>query len=170
MSVKSSTLHDGKTEDARRRAYRSPTAVVEPDSAVRVMVIVLRVAAVLLLVFSTFGNYVTFAGGWDALGWNWRDLGASFAAINWPMVVAAIVFQIIFAALQWGAKAAAADEPLWWWAYAFALIASAVPSFLTYNSWAGPFLAFHIGGLFAGVLIFIASAGGDALPEWVLVG
>lgn len=162
MAVKSTALKNGEAQQTR---YRSPTAIMTPSAAVVVMVRLLRLLAVLLLALSTFGNYVTFAGGWGALGWDWAKLPASIAAINWPMVIAAIVFQGVFAALQWGSKAMR-----WWLLYGLALLVSAIPSFLTYNAWAGSYFSAQIGAFFAGTIIFLAAIGADALPEWVLVG
>lgn len=161
MAVRSAHLKDG--EAAPR--YRNPTAIVQPVAAVIAMVRLLRLLALVLLVLSTFGNYVAFAGGWEALGWDWSDLPTSIAAISWPMAGAALVYQGIFAAIQWGSKAVQ-----WWLLYTVALLASAIPSFLTYNAWAGPYLSAQIGALLAGAVVFVAAVGADALPEWVLVG
>jgi hypothetical protein len=149
---------------------RSATAVLPQATAITASVVVLRVLALLLLTMSTFGNYVTFVGGWAATSkapgffWSWSNLAASIAAINWSMVLLAIVYQVVFSLLQWGTKAKRV-----WSLYMLFLLASAIPSFLTYNGWAGPYLAEQVGVWIAGILVFIAAVGADAVPEWVLV-
>lgn len=153
MAVQSKALKDGKAEEPR--AYRSPTALVAPVAVALMAIRILRVIAFLLIAMSIFGNYVTFIGGWAQLSW----------AINWSMAIVAIAYQLIFGVLQWGMKALR-----WWLVYLFALFASAIPSFLTYHAWAGPYLSIHIGALFAFILVGLAAIGADALPEWVLVG
>ena len=57
----------------------------------------------------------------------------------------------------------------WWAPYGFALLASAAPSFLTYNPVLGPHLAAQI-GIYGAIMAVVALVlAGDALPEWVLV-
>jgi hypothetical protein len=144
MSVESKPL---------RSSVRSPHVV--PRSAVIVaMIWMLRIISLALLIVSTFGNYVQFVGGWD-----------QYWPINWAIVGGAAAYQLICSVFQWGFKA-----QRWWMPYALALIASAIPSFLTYNAWAGPYLSAQVGGVVAGLLILGATIGADALPEWVLVG
>lgn len=152
MSVKSTALKNGEPQQAR---YRSPTAVIPPGHAAGCAVRIMQAIALILLALSTFGNYVTFIGGWDSLGW----------PVNLLMVGAAAVYQAVFSALQWGMKALRN-----WPMYTLALIGSAIPSFLTYNAWAGPFLSVHLGVYVTVLIIGLASLGADAIPEWVLVG
>ena len=147
------------------QSRHSPTAVVSPGTAAYYAIRILRVIAFILLIMSTFGNYITFIGGWDAFRWSWSRPIASLQAVVWPMAIAAVVYQGTFSALQWGMKALR-----YWLVYGIALLASAIPSFLTYNAWAGPFLSAQIGVFFAGTIVLVASVGADALPEWVLVG
>jgi hypothetical protein len=158
MTVKSTELKNGEPKQAR---YRSPTAMVDPYVAAHATILMLRGVSILLLLLSTFGNYIAFIGGWNA---PWR--------LAWPIIAAAVLYQVVFSLAQWGTKALARATHNWAWGlgYAFALIASAVPSFLAYNGWAGPWLAFQVGVWPAGIIIFIAAVGADALPEWVLVG
>lgn len=130
------------------------TAVVPHGAVIRAMVFILRTIALILLVLSTFGNYVTFIGGWPQ--WSW--------SISWPMAGAAVAYQALFSVIQWGAKAAR-----WWLVYTVALLASAVPSFLTYYGWAGSYLTVQVGAIMAFIIIGLATIGADALPEWVLV-
>jgi hypothetical protein len=137
-------------------ATRTPHVL--PRSAVIVATItMLRIVALALIVASTFGNYVQFAGGWPAPG--------GVLPLDWLIIGAAVAYQLICSVFQWGFKALR-----WWLPYAVALIASAIPSFLTYNAWAGPYLSAQLGSIIAGVLILAATIGADALPEWVLVG
>lgn len=144
-----------KNEPLRPTA-RSPHVL--PRSSVIVATIwMLRIIALALLVASTFGNYVQFIGGWPAPG---RSM-----PFSWLVLGAAAGYQLICSLFQWGFKA-----QRWWLPYALALIASAIPSFLTYNSWAGPYLSAQLGSIIAGLLILGATIGADALPEWVLVG
>lgn len=162
MTVQSKELKNGEIQEPR---YRSPTAIVRPAVAVYYSVRLLQFIAWALLAMSTFGNYITFIGGWQAWKWDWWRPVESLGSITWSMVFAAVAYQGVFAVLQWGTKALR-----WWLVYGLALIASAIPSFLTYNAWAGPFFAAHIGAIFAAIVIGLASIGADALPEWVLVG
>ena len=148
--VRSEDLKDGKPLGKRRRA--SP-AVVSKGGAVSAMITILRIIAVALVFLSTLGNYVQFVGGW-----------AAYWPINWKIVGLAALYQLVCSLLQWGFKAAG-----WWFPYVIALLASAIPSFLTYNGLFGPYLATQVGATLALIGIGIAVIGGDALPEWVLV-
>lgn len=135
---------------------RSPQ-VLPQSSVIGATIWMLRIVALALLIVSTFGNYVQFAGGWPekgvSLGFSWLVLGAAAG------------YQLICSLFQWGFKALR-----WWIPYLLALVASAIPSFLTYNAWAGPYLTAQLGSIIAGLLILAATIGADALPEWVLVG
>ncbi len=142
---------------------RQGTHVVSRSKIVRLTIILLRMGAILLLIASTFGNYVQFAGGWEHVSWSWRSVSASLAAISWQAVFFAVVYQAIFSALQWGFKAQRQ-----WLPYALALLASVIPSFLTYNTWLDPYLSAQI-GLASPLVIFLAATFADAIPEWVLV-
>jgi hypothetical protein len=136
----------------QKKQARSPH-LVSQTWVIGLTIALLRVVAILLMIASTFGNYVQFVGGWDAI-----------SPISWVIVALAVAYQVICSVFQWGFKA------LRWWAlYVFALIASAVPSFLTYNAWAGPYLAAQLGSVVGTGLIALAVIGADALPEWVLV-
>lgn len=153
-------LVNGRVVEEQRRAYS--THLIKRSSAIRWMIRILRFVAWALLVMSTFGNYVQFAGGWERVAWRWSD---PIGSIAWLAVVFAIVFQAVFCFIQWGAKASR-----WWLLYGFALLGSAIPSFLTYNAWAGPYLTAQIGVVFTFIVVGLAVIGADALPEWVLVG
>lgn len=139
-------------KDGQRIDRRSPH-VVSRSGIIRLTIFILRVIAVLLIVASTFGNYVQFVGGWEY----WRP-------INWPAVAFAVTYQALCSVFQWGFKALR-----WWVPYVIALIASAIPSFLTYNAWAGPYLSVLIGSILSAAATGIAVVGADALPEWVLI-
>lgn len=149
MTVRSEPLTSKPAEAPRRR---SP-ALVSRGGVIGAMIFILRVIAVLLILASTFGNYVQFVGGW---GGYWP--------LNWIIIGLAALYQLICCLLQWGFKAAR-----WWLPYWIALIASAIPSFLTYNALVGPYLVTQLGSILAGAFILISVIGGDALPEWVLV-
>jgi hypothetical protein len=151
MAVTSQPTVNGKVEETRRRP--SP-AMVSRGGVIGAMIFILRVIALVLIVASTFGNYVQFMGGWGA-----------YWPINWTIIGLAALYQLICSLLQWGFKAGKM-----WLPYGLALLASAIPSFLTYNAWAGPYLSAQVGGVVAGLLILGATIGADALPEWVLVG
>lgn len=164
MTIKSRyTTPTPAREEEPRKAYS--THVFGRATTIRWTIRILRVVAWALLVMSTFGNYVQFVGGWEQVYWNWRDLAGSIGSIAWLAVLFAVIFQGVFSLLQWGAKA-----NRWWLLYSFALLGSAIPSFLTYNAWAGPYLTAQIGAALAVVVIGLAVIGADALPEWILVG
>lgn len=150
MAVTSQPLNNGKVEETRRRP--SP-AMVSRGGVIGAMIFILRVIALVLIVASTFGNYVQFMGGW-----------AHYLPVSWWVIGAAAVYQLICSLLQWGFKAGKM-----WIPYVLALLASATPSFLTYNAWAGPYLAVQLGAWLGTVVLLIATIGADALPEWVLV-
>lgn len=144
MTVKSEPLH---------RPARPSPAMVPRGCVVTAALVLLRVIALALIVLSTFGNYVQFAGGWAV--W-YPPHGAA--------LVYACVYQAVACMLQWGFKAMR-----WWVPYTFALLASAAPSFLTYNPVIGPALAAQV-GIYGAILAVLALViAGDALPEWVLV-
>jgi hypothetical protein len=133
------------------------THLVSKGGIIGATIFALRAIAVLLVLASAFGNYVQFAGGWPQQG---QPLPMSEA-----IVLYAVGYQLLCSVFQWGFKAMA-----WWPLYGLALIASAVPSYLTYSAWVGPWLAPQIGTSLALVAIGIATLAADALPEWVLVG
>jgi hypothetical protein len=128
--------------------------MVSADRVVGITIAILRFLAILLIISSAFGNYVQFVGGWNNLG-----------PLNAVALGLAIGYQALCSVLQWGFKALR-----WWPLYAFFLLASAIPSFLTYNAWAGPYFMTQFGPILAIGLIGIAVIAADALPEWVLVG
>lgn len=132
---------------------RPTTAMVSRGGAIGAMIFILRVIAIVLMVASTFGNYVQFVGGW-----------AYYLPLNWPIIGAALLYQLICSLLQWGFKSGRM-----WIPYAISLVASAIPSFLTYNTWAGPYLTSQLGIPLGAAVLLIATIGADALPEWVLV-
>lgn len=138
-------------ESAPRR--RTP-AVVSAGRVITLMFWMLRFFAVLLILGSTFGNYVQFVGGWN-VAW----------PVSWTAIGFAVFYQLVCSVLQWGFKAVR-----WWPLYGLALIASAIPSFLTYNAWAGSYLTAQFGTALAFVIMGLAVIAADALPEWVLVG
>jgi hypothetical protein len=150
MAVTSQPTVNGKVEETRRRP--SP-AMVSRGGVIGAMIFILRVIALVLIVASTFGNYVQFMGGWGA-----------YWPINWTIIGLAALYQLICSLLQWGFKAGKM-----WLPYGLALLASAIPSFLTYNALFGPYLATQVGAILTMIGIGIAVVGGDALPEWVLV-
>lgn len=153
MTVKSSELVNGRAP----RRPRPTTAVVSQNGVIAAMIFILRIIALVLIVASTFGNYVQFVGGWPK-----PEETLPFDVL---IVCIAMLYQLICSLLQWGFKAGGM-----WVPYALALLASAAPSFLTYNAWAGPYLATQIGSFLGVALLLIATIGADALPEWVLVG
>lgn len=152
MAVKSSELINGKAPEEPRRK-RPSAALMSRGGVIGAMVLTLRIIALILIVASTFGNYVQFMGGWER-----------YLPIGWVVVGIAALYQLICSLLQWGFKAGGM-----WIPYTLALLASAAPSFLTYNAWAGPYLAAQLGPLLGTIILFIATIGADALPEWVLV-
>ena len=139
--------------------------VVPRHTAERGAVILLWIMAILLWLASTFGNFVQFVGGWG-LAWPLNEKTASG-------VLYALIYQTVFTLAQWGFKA-----KRWWLLYSIALLGSAVPSFLTYNSWwinpwivarLGPSMPFMLAWSVASTIIFIATVVNDLIPEWVLV-
>jgi hypothetical protein len=155
MAVRSIPTRNGKTEDEEQGRRRKPSpAMVSKNGVIGAMIFILRIIALILMVASTFGNYVQFMGGWER-----------YWPIDLVVVGLAVLYQIIFSLLQWGFKAGEM-----WIPYFLALVASAIPSFLTYNAWTGPYLAVQIGPLLGYIVLLAATIGADALPEWVLVG
>jgi small basic protein len=134
--------------------------LVKKSAVIRITITLLRILAILLLLASTFGNFVQFAGGWGHVGFPRDETALKSIALA---AFLACVYQSIFSVLQWGFKA-----QRWWALYVVALLASVVPSFLTYNAWLGPQLAIQI-GLASHLVIFLTAIFADALPEWVLV-
>lgn len=132
---------------------RPSPAVLSRGGAIGGMVFILRVMAILLVIASTIGNYVQFMGGWE-----------KYLPIDFVVIGLAFVYQLICSLLQWGFKA-----NRMWIPYILALLASAIPSFLTYNALFGAYMAVQVGTVLAPIGIGIAVIGGDALPEWVLV-
>lgn len=148
MSVRSNrfTASDRKVSQPRPQ-------VIPRGCVVQSAINLLRIIALLLIIASTFGNYVVFVGGWE----NWRPFDPMAAL--W-----ALLYQVLCSVFQWGFKAMH-----WWLPYLVALVASAIPSFLTYNAWVGPYLALQVDLPVSILLIVIATLSADALPEWVLV-
>lgn len=141
------------------------TQVVPRRTVEQAAVVFLWVIAVLLWLASAFGNFVQFVGGWS-LVWPLNEHTGSG-------VLFALIYQGIATIAQWGFKA-----KRWWALYAFALLASAIPSFLTYNSWwinpwivarLGPSIPSALAWWIASAIIFITTAINDLIPEWVLV-
>lgn len=141
-----------KSEPLKRPARPSP-AIMPRGCVITAALALLRVIALALIAVSTFGNYVQFAGGW-----------AFYAPIQTTPLLYAAIYQAVACMLQWGFKAMR-----WWIPYAFALIASAAPSFLTYNPVLGPYLVGQVGVYGAIIVVIALVIAGDALPEWVLV-
>lgn len=152
MAVKVEDLKDGAPVEKRRR---SP-AMFSRGGVIGAMITILRLIAIVLVIASTFGNYVQFIGGWPTPP-------APMPIEPW-IIGLALLYQAVCSVLQWGFKAGG-----WWIPYMIALVASAIPSFLTYNAWAGPYLAAQLGPMLGGFALFLATIGADALPEWVLV-
>jgi hypothetical protein len=149
VTVQSEPLKNGKVEKKKAPS----AALVSQGGVIGAMIFILRVIAIILMVASTFGNYVQFMGGW-----------ARYWPVDGLIVAAAVVYQLICSLLQWGFKAGGM-----WIPYTLSLLASAASSFLTYNAWAGPYLAVQVGPYLGIVVLLIATIGADALPEWVLV-
>lgn len=132
---------------------RPSPALVPRGCVITAALVLLQVIAIALMLMSTFGNYVTFAGGWK-----------TFWPPQWVVMLYAFLFQVVCSLMQWGFKAMR-----WWVPYTLALIASAIPSYLTYNVVIGPYLALQVGAQLATVVVIIFVVAGDMLPEWVLV-
>lgn len=146
------------------KPMRGPTPHVIPRHSVEQGAIVLLwILAILLWLASTFGNFVQFVGGWDYV-WPLNDYTGKGVGY-------ALAYQAIFTIAQWGFKA-----KRWWVLYTIALLASAIPSFMTYNAWANSWLVARVpsaptdvAALLAGALIFVIAVLVDLIPEWVLV-
>jgi membrane protease YdiL (CAAX protease family) len=149
MTVRNEPLANGKPTAPRRP---SP-AVVPRGCVITAAMAMLRVIAIALILASTLGNYVQFVGGW-----------AVYWPPQWTILLYAAIYQGVCSLMQWGFKAMR-----WWVPYLFALIASAVPSYLTYAGLFGPNLTLQIGMYPAMLVLLLLVIAGDALPEWVLV-
>ena len=82
MAVKSTPLH---------RSTRPSPAMVPRGCVITAALVMLRVVALALIVMSTFGNYVQFAGGWDRY----------MPPQNTALIYAAL-YQGVCCVLQWG--------------------------------------------------------------------
>ncbi len=149
MPVRSAPMNNAPA----RAAARPSPAMMPSGCVISAALVILRVVAIALILVSTFGNYVQFAGGW-----------ASYWPPQWTVLLYAAIYQGLCCLLQWGLKAMR-----WWIPYLFALIASAAPSFLTYNVVIGPYFTAQFGAQLAIVIVTLFVLAGDALPEWVLV-
>lgn len=147
MAVKSAPLNNPP------RPRRPSPAMLPRGCVVVAALVTLRIGALILIVLSTFGNYVQFSGGWE-----------TYLPLQNAAILYAIGYQAVCCVLQWGFKAMR-----WWLPYLFALIASAAPSFMTYNPLIGPYLAAQFGVYGAILIVSALMLAGDALPEWVLV-
>jgi hypothetical protein len=152
--VRSEPMTNGRPTG--QKATAATSQVIPSGCAAMGAIVLLWVSAIGLLVASTFGNYVLFVGGWERAGWPAN-------ATMWRAVLFACLFQGICSIAQWGFKALRL-----WPAYAVALLVSVIPSFLTYNEWAGPWLTIYI-GWFSGIAVFLTAVFVDMLPEWILV-
>lgn len=137
------------------RTYRPQ--VIPRGCVINAAIVFLWLIAVALMAVSTFGNYVMFVGGWDAA--TWPSDAATYRALGF-----AVGYQALCSVAQWGFKAIRL-----WPAYWVALLISAIPSFLAYNTGMGPWVAVQIGPILAPVAIFLAAVFIDMLPEWILV-
>lgn len=149
MPVRSAPMNNPPT----RAPARPSPAMMPRGCVITAALVILRVVAIALILVSTFGNYVQFVGGWD---FYWPP--------QWVTLLYAGIYQGLCCLLQWGFKAMR-----WWFPYAFALIASAAPSFLTYNVVIGPYFTAQFGAQLAFIAVALFVIAGDALPEWVLV-
>lgn len=138
--------------------------VVPRHAAESGAIVLLWIMAIVLWLASTFGNFVQFVGGWEYV---WPLNGATVKGIAY-----ALLYQGMMTIAQWGFKA-----KRWWFVYSIALLASAIPSFITYNSWANGWLVAHVArsapadvaALLASLAILITAIVVDLIPEWVLV-
>lgn len=152
-------------DNVRSRNVTSRRTQVVPRHSVEIgAVVMLWIVAIVLWLASTFGNFVQFVGGWEYV---WPT-----GAYTGKGVLYALLYQGIATLAQWGFKA-----KRWWFLYSVALLASAVPSFLTYNAWANGWIVARVAStapadvvaLLAGVFLFIVAVIVDLIPEWVLV-
>lgn len=148
-----------------REAPQRTPHVIPRQSVETSAIVMLWIIAILLWLASTFGNFVQFVGGWG-LVWPLNERTAAG-------VLYALVYQAVATIAQWGFKA-----KRWWPLYMLALLASAIPSFVTYNSWwINPWIVARLGSSvpdllawwIASVVIFVATVINDLIPEWVLV-
>src|SRR5262245_10690966 len=123
----------GSGRRPRRMAIKT-SQIIPGEALGEFAVWLLWIGSAALLILSTFGNYVQFVGGWDAITWPWLSTRSAAA------VGAALIYQGIFSPAQWGFKARR-----WWFPYAGSVLLSAIPSFLTYNAWAGAWLQQYLG-------------------------
>lgn len=138
--------------------------VIPANSLVPVASGIQRMVALVLLLTSTLGTYVQFNGGWERI-WVF-DERAGQAALY------ALLWQILFFLWQFSMIRVRA----WRW-YIFALLASAVPSFMSYYDLAYPWLVAYIGRylpdgpdrVLTVVILLVAVVGNDMVPEQVLV-
>lgn len=169
MSRRGNAIDGG--EEGEEMAVRSSettrarsTHVVPRHTVEGGAVVLLWILAVALWLVSTFGNFVQFVGGW---GYAWP-----MNAYTTRGILYALIYQALCTVAQWGFKA-----KRWWGLYTGALLISAIPSFMTYNSWANGWVAGLLGSsapaevtwFLASVFLFLVAIFIDLIPEWVLV-
>lgn len=139
-------------------ANRLGTGILPASKFRSVPVRFLQIVAIAMVAISTFGNYVTFNGGWSRA---WVMDEATTYAIGYAIGWGALTF-----AVQWGCKQ---DFGTWWWLYLLCLVASFAPSFMTYNPVVFPMLSREWGEPAAYVVITAVLLVNDIIPEWVLL-
>lgn len=142
------------------------TQILSLQQLEQTAVIILWIVAGLLILISTIGTFVQFAGGWDGI----TDLTLSAWLIYFFL---SAVFQFVCSLAQWAFKASKH-----WIAYSISLAISVIPSFATYYVWSNEYFTdkfihyLHISILTADILtvIFILSVVFfiDWLPEQIL--
>lgn len=181
-----------KSRDLGTDADPLETGFVDEAAVARWGVWFVRALALGLVVYTTFGSFVPFAGGWTALreawgqGW-WEYLTSQRFGVA---LAVAVVFQGLLMWGQWGTK----TQLVWWWRrwrwavrtgrhaaaeyalqrvlgwlllYGVLLVVSSGPSTYTYTTWVRPLIESFL--MWGAILIFLISVVGDMIPEWVLV-
>jgi hypothetical protein len=132
-------------------------SMVPAETMGRGAVIALRGLAGAMMLTSLVGTYAAFAGG--------------FATISFPMILAAVFWQIIVTVVQWGSLSNAPENPRWYIAYGLALFFSAVPTYAGYDDLLIPMVAAWVGGsvTIAYAVVFASGVLLDILPEKLLL-
>lgn len=118
----------------------------------------LQVAAIVMILVSTFGNYITWQGAERLWAMDDRTVWAVGGAVAW---------QVVCFLVQWGSRR---NLGTFWWLYAIFLVASVAPATIGYWSVMGDWLTSIVGNATGAIaLMAVTLAGNDAFPEFILV-
>lgn len=161
------------------------TGFIDEKTVAQWGILFVRLLVAFLLLFTLFGSFVPFAGGWEALRAAWAR--QAWGQLGWSALFA-FLFQLVLTMGQWGCKAlmmrwygerqawlererheeadyAYQQLIIWTVLYGVLLLVSSTPSAYTYTVWVAPLTGDLM--LVSAIPIFIGCVIGDMIPEWV---